>query len=679
MSFDAPADPQMLDTRYLALEVAESDDADSFLASSSTGSPAVDPAKRVYKIPSYKNSAEDENQWSFGLARSPTSKTRPVGRAIENDENHSKRSSTGSSLKQLFNKIDINDTTRSSNKENASQVQQSENRIPSPKRLLKQSHTKVTNAKFRTPLRPISNQSTLSRDERIRDFGLVNPRSGDNSKWRSPNSDKRASSHVHSPSVTSIDSFSSSVSSSKWKFWKNDNLLSRSLSSRSINVQAPNAAQSKPTNQLHKKSSIASFQNSIFGSGNHTQKKRDSGFVMPDHQSTKELNHKHSSSNLSFRSLKHKTSHSSLNKLKIRRKGNTQELNDQAKSTCQISLPVPDQVSKDKIQLKLKNSTSLASLSSEITPINTLDYNDSILQQILQLCDVSYILHDLSEAQSLNLIMLNSNSVQLSHNFWKTYHNDTQASIICKKISLGTLSDLTTSNLISLHELKSLRFLQGTTGVAHLLQAYIMPSDQTRDDHDLVLYLFFKDHGTPLSGCPKIDYRQALSIFWQCVSILYVAESKFQFEHRNLTLDHILVDSRGNVTLIDLKCCRFVSINTNKAFYTRLDHHFFFQGQGNLQFEIYESMRSLLSQPTSWATFEPRTNLLWLYYLSMNLLKMARNSGGSRVSNHEESILIKLAHLLDPARRQSSKIFKRKDPSIRTCGDLLSSRQQIMQ
>lgn len=346
MSFDAPADPQMLDTRYLALEVAESDDADSFLASSSTGSPAVDPAKRVYKIPSYKNSAEDENQWSFGLARSPTSKTRPVGRAIENDENHSKRSSTGSSLKQLFNKIDINDTTRSSNKENASQVQQSENRIPSPKRLLKQSHTKVTNAKFRTPLRPISNQSTLSRDERIRDFGLVNPRSGDNSKWRSPNSDKRASSHVHSPSVTSIDSFSSSVSSSKWKFWKNDNLLSRSLSSRSINVQAPNAAQSKPTNQLHKKSSIASFQNSIFGSGNHTQKKRDSGFVMPDHQSTKELNHKHSSSNLSFRSLKHKTSHSSLNKLKIRRKGNTKELNDQAKSTCQISLPVPDQVSK---------------------------------------------------------------------------------------------------------------------------------------------------------------------------------------------------------------------------------------------------------------------------------------------------------------------------------------------
>ncbi|QID83323.1 Protein kinase alk2 [Saccharomyces pastorianus] len=679
MSFDTPADSQILGTRYLALEVAESDDADSLLASSSTGSPAVDPAKRVYKIPSYKSSIEDENQWSLGLARSPASKARPAGRSIENEENHSKRSSTGSSLKQLFNKIDINDTIHSSNKENTSQVQLSENRIPSPsKRLLKQSHTKVANSKFRTPLRPISDQSTLSRDEGIRDFGLLNSRSGDN--WRSPNSDKRASSHVHSPSITSIDSFSSSVSSPKWKFWKNDNLLSRSLSSRSINVQASDSARSQTTNQLQKKSSISSFQNSIFGSGNHTQKKRDSGFIMPDHQSTKELNHKHSSSNLSFRSLKHKTSHSSLNKLKIRRKGNTQESNGQAKSACQISLPVPDQVSRDKMQLKLKNSTSLASLSSEITPINTLDYNDSILQQILQLCDVSYILHDLFEAQSLNLIMLNSNSVQLSRNFWKTYYSDTQASIICKKISLGTLSDLTTSNFISLHELKSLRFLQGTTGVAHLLQAYIMPSDQNKGDQALVfLYLFFKDHGTPLSRCPKIDYCQALSIFWQCASILYVTESKFQFEHRNLTLDHILVDPRGNVTLIDLKCCRFVSVNTNKAFYTRLDHPFFFQGQGNLQFEMYESMRSLLSQPTSWATFEPRTNLLWLYYVSINLLKMGRKSGGSHVSNHEESVLIKLAHLLDPARRQSKKIFKKKDLSIRTCGDLLSSRQDIME
>ncbi|CAI4055043.1 hypothetical protein SKDZ_02G0980 [Saccharomyces kudriavzevii ZP591] len=676
MNSDAPADQHMSDRRYFALEVAESDDAASSLTSSSMGSPG----RRVGKIASYKNSVEDENQWYFASSHSPMSKTRPVGRTTENDDIHGKRSSTGSSLKQLFNKIDINDSAHSSNKENVSQAMLSENRLPSPaKRLSKQSHSKVNNSKFRVPLRPISNQSTLSRDEGIKDFSSLNFRGGDGSKCRNINSDKRSSSHVHSPSVNSIDSFASNASSSKWKFWKNDNLLSRSSSSRSVNGQALNSVQSKPINPLQKKSSISSFHNSIFGGGNHTEKKRNSGFIMPDHQSTKELNHKHSSSSLSFRSLKHKTSHSSLNKLKIRRKGNTQESSNQAKPDCQISLPVPDQVSKDKIQLKLKNSTSLASLSSEVTPINTLDYNDSILQQILQLCDVKYILRDSFEAQSLNLFMLNAKSVQLSHNLWQTYHSDTQTSVICKKIYLGALSDLTTSNLISLHELKSLRLLQGTSGVAHLLQAYVMPSDQGSGGEDLALYLFFKNHGTPLSVCSNINYCQALSIFWQCASILYVAESKFQFEHRNLTLDHILIDSKGNVTLIDLKCCRFSSTGTNKTSYTRLDHHFFFQGRGNLQFEIYESMRSLLPQPSSWCTSEPRTNILWLYYISVNLLNMGKKDLSTHAFSHEESILIKLTHLLDPVRKHSKKIFKKRECAIRTCGDLLSSKQEIMQ
>ncbi|EJS44575.1 YBL009W [Saccharomyces arboricola H-6] len=680
MNFEAPVDQQMTDRRYFALEITESDDAISSMASSSAGSPAADQGRRVNKIASYRNSSEDENQLFFASAHSPASKTRPAGRAIENDENYGKRVSAGSSLKLLFNKIDINDTTHNSNKENMSQVQLSEGRLSSPsKRLLKQSNTKVTNSKFRAPLRPLSNQSILPRDERIKDFGLFNSKGSHGSNSKNLNNDRSAGSHAHSPSMNSVNSFASNASSSKWKFWKNDNLLSRSLSSRSMNEQAQNFPQPKPIGHLRKKSSISSFHNSIFGGSSHAENKRDSGFIMPDHQNTKELNHKHSGSTLSFRSLKHKTSHSSLNKLKIRRKGDIQESNRQVRSACQISLPVPDQVSKHKMQLKLKNSTSLASLSSEVTPINTLDYNDSILQQILQLCDVKYILHDLFEAQSLNLFMLNTESVQLSQNFWQTYHSDTQTTVICKKVSLGSLNDLTTSNLISLHELKSLRLLQGTSGMVHLLQAYIMPSDQSRCDQGLDLYLFFKHHGTPLSRCSGIDYRQALSVFWQCASILYVAESKFEFEHRNLTVDHILMDSKGNVTLIDLKCCRYLSRDINKAFYTRLDHPFFFQGQGDIQFEIYELMRSLLSQPTCWSTFEPRTNLLWLYYLTINLLKMAKKGMSTHASNHEESILIKLAHLLDPARKQSKKIFKKKEHSINTCGDLLSMKQDIIQ
>ena len=143
----------------------------------------MDAGRKVYKIASYKNSVEDESQSLFTSSDSPTSKTRPAVKTIENDDNYGKRSSTGSSLKQLFNKIDINDTTHSSNKENVSQSPLSESRLLSPsKRLSKQGYTKLTNSKFRTPLRPISNQSTLSRDGAVKDFGSLKFRSGGDSK-----------------------------------------------------------------------------------------------------------------------------------------------------------------------------------------------------------------------------------------------------------------------------------------------------------------------------------------------------------------------------------------------------------------------------------------------------------------------------------------------------------------
>ena len=86
MNFDAVADQQMTDRRYFALEVAESDDADSSLNSSSMGSPAVDVGRKVYKITSHKGSAEDESQSFFTSSDSPTSKTRSVSKTIENDD-----------------------------------------------------------------------------------------------------------------------------------------------------------------------------------------------------------------------------------------------------------------------------------------------------------------------------------------------------------------------------------------------------------------------------------------------------------------------------------------------------------------------------------------------------------------------------------------------------------------
>lgn len=57
---------------------------------------------------------------------------------------------------------------------------------------------------------------------------------------------------------------------------------------------------------------------------------------------------------------------------------------------------------------------------------------------------------------------------------------------------------------------------------------------------------------------------------------------------------------------------------------------------------------------------------------------MAKKAVVSGALNREENILIELTHLLDPARKHSKTIFK-KEHVIRTCGDLLSLKGEIMQ
>lgn len=385
----------------------------------------------------------------------------------------------------------------------------------------------------------------------------------------------------------------------------------------------------------------------------------------------------------SQQSLKHKTSHSSLQKFTTRRKSITDDVssfltlassihsahssNNGTSGNNQISLPIPNQVSRDKIRTKLKNSTSLLSLNSSL-PMNKKIYDETMLNNLLDLCTVKCVIEfdELDTNQYAHLETLSKNhSVQLSNKVWRaTSTIDNSQTIICKKISL-TNDD---NNMI-MRELNILNIISGTPGMPQILQCYILQDA----NEEKFLHIFLKDNGDPLSEIEVTSWSQCLKYFWQCVNILYVMETKFQFEHRNLTLNHILVDKNGNVTLCDLSTSRIKCPN-EKILFSRLDHPIFFQGGTDYLFDTYNLMRSIfIHRNEQWDAFEPITNLIWLRYLL--ILVLLKNKDKTLMGPGREQLTRLMSVLecnISHSSKRSSHIFnKRKDIEVRVCGDLL--------
>lgn len=554
-----------------------------------------------------------------------------------------KRSSTGSSLKQLFGLIALNDE----NKENQ----------------YFQHHKKQDNFKVPTTIptriQPLKERRNTNTEPFPRQRHSVILGKNDSHRRQSTNS----SSHQHSPSISSLASI---TSGSKWKFWHRgrDRSVSRSASTQSLVVQPTD-----PT--MRTKSSFSELHKSMYAANTNGSFVEDNNSSIISNSLSKRL----SSSNLSLgnlkhrssqSSLKHKSSQSSLQRFKTRRKSNnmTEEgsISSSSSHPPKISLPVVDQMSRDKIKTKLRDSTSLLSLNSSL-PIMVKDYDEVILQQILNYCDVREELPPDDE-----YIPPLQNSVLLSTHVWRADSDGT--TVVYKKLPLGTLEDVTYSKSMCLHELRMLRLCKGTTGLPYLLRSFVI-RERTIDENveaedKLFLLIILRDSGAPLKGIKLTTWSQALKIFWQVVTTLYVAETKFEFEHRNLCLDHILVDANLNVTLCDLKCSRAYWSSMGEVLYTRLDHPLFFQGGGDYQFDVYNLMRAILSE-SSWDGHEPRTNLLWLHFLLIKILQ--KNDG--KLIHHGREKLAAMAQLLDPCSTAKRSIFKRNEIEVKSCGDLL--------
>ncbi|KAL1946497.1 hypothetical protein VTO73DRAFT_14601 [Trametes versicolor] len=179
-----------------------------------------------------------------------------------------------------------------------------------------------------------------------------------------------------------------------------------------------------------------------------------------------------------------------------------------------------------------------------------------------------------------------------------------------------------------------------TFGVSQLYAIIVLPNGGP----DLEAYTF----STPT----KTGWRQACSVFWQVARTLADAEELVSFEVRKHSLPftpvawvaNILVKnvtsmkgaagrkSRASmddaahgvlVTVIDLGLARMDAHDAggHRVHWTPFDEETF-EGEGDYQFDVYRMMRQ--HNGDAWEDYRPLTNVMWLHYLAVKLLKSKR-------------------------------------------------------
>lgn len=514
--------------------------------------------------------------------------------------NKLKRSSTGTSLRSMFNKIVLKDE----DKENAG--------VLAHKRTQTVISTASSTTGFNTTnLRPplVAINQNARRDQRLSHVPM------------SPSMDN----------MSIITQQSNASMGSRWKFWKKKQDFADYGYNQGSNVS------------MRSKSSLSDLRKSIF---------QNSKLVTSD--STQDLKLRKSHSSLqhksSHSSLKQKTSHASLKKLQSRRNSSTAS---NESSSPQISLPIPDQVSRDKIRTKLRHSSSLMSINSNmlggsVIIAETDEYDETTLQQLLGLCTVKNIL-PFNKSPNLR---------QLNHYIYL----DTKDSTVYKIIPLDNDDrECKMTRQMRLQELQLTTLLSGTPGFTNILDTKIVKREI---DQNLFLIYHMKNHGVSLNEMITNENRifttdEIKDIIIQCIRALYVAETKFQFEHRLLTLDHVLLDRTGNVTLIDYKLSR--ANYGSQVLFTRLDHPLFFEFRKDYNSTLQWLRQSMTVD--SWPLFHPKTNLVWLSYIISKLrLHSAKPTA-------ESPVLDKIQTCLETSR--SRKLWKRNDGIIESCADIV--------
>ncbi|KAL0270272.1 UNVERIFIED_CONTAM: hypothetical protein PYX00_007738 [Menopon gallinae] len=157
----------------------------------------------------------------------------------------------------------------------------------------------------------------------------------------------------------------------------------------------------------------------------------------------------------------------------------------------------------------------------------------------------------------------------------------------------------------------------------------------------LYIVMEFANGGQDLEAFVFASAEQSLSIFYQLVYTLAVAEKVLEFEHRDLHWGNILIaptrekyfkvllngeeckvpTSGVKLSVIDFTlsrisydgCCIYNDLSVDPTLFT---------SHGDYQFDIYRMMKEEVSN--DWSLFRPKTNLFWLHYVADKMITMTR-------------------------------------------------------
>ncbi|KAG7820163.1 hypothetical protein KL919_001650 [Ogataea angusta] len=346
-----------------------------------------------------------------------------------------------------------------------------------------------------------------------------------------------------------------------------------------------------------------------------------------------------------------------------------------SRMSVDISLPVPNQTSRDKIKNKLRNSSSLLSISSfmstgsnrtryenkEVFAVRAEEYDSLQHKLLLKLCNQQRVVSFsalmnkmLSKAKVLEKLTDSSYSEVFLEK--DSHTGDPQS--VWKVISFGdedlnqpTLKELIQEQSITMAmssvpgfiKMKSATVVRGPMP-SELLQLWdkynhkhgsnnARPDDYSKNQLHLIIRLEYG--GQDLEHFELKSWTQALEIFVKIVEILKRGQDAYEFEHRDLHWGNIVIkersassatattqDSLADLTLdeqssVEVKLIDYTLSRARiggQTMFTGLDSPHFFKGKGDYQFDVYRMMRQQLAG-------QDEANIDWsVYSPSTNLL-----------------------------------------------------------
>lgn len=176
----------------------------------------------------------------------------------------------------------------------------------------------------------------------------------------------------------------------------------------------------------------------------------------------------------------------------------------------------------------------------------------------------------------------------------------------------------------------------------------------TLDTAQPYLIFRFAYAGVPLTQAKLDNALQLRSILQQVALSLAVAEGALQFEHRDLGLNHVLVDETSfqlyqfcmggksvfinswgvRATIIDFAAARVKNANTGHVVFSNLNHAHPCESRHSNVYSIYKEIGTITKG--NWAGYYPRTNVACLAHLT-NQLYQAYQGKFARLSDRKEA------------------------------------------